>query len=362
MEVVKISNQNLVINEKDWLDQSLYVQIARQGFRNVNWSEVPDEVMLYLFLHDEPAHGRERSNQTKKEYFRDIRDLLAFASEFGGIRYVNQDDIEVYQSRIHEKYKATSLRRKSAVIKQFLRYLNVRGMINQDLSLMMKKVAIKKEDLVNRDLYEHEVKQLLDYFKKKDWFAYTLIFILVSTGLRIAELASANWSSLMYHEKLDRYFLTVIGKRKKERPVVIFNDVLEVVKELRRRKGLTTELNPEDETAFFPKSNGSHYNSSYLSNEFSRLIMSTADVLPLVKQRLKKEEDYEKQGNSIKFRITAHTCRHFTATYYSDQDGIDVKDVRDLLGHESITTTETYLRRKRRLEEHAGVKLGEKFM
>lgn len=133
------------------------------------------------------------------------------------------------------------------------------------------------------------------------------------------------------------------GKRSKTREVRIFDDVLEAVREIRRLRGLHTDIDPLDETAFFPKADGTHYDSVYLGNYFTKQIADT--TFPFVVGR--------------KDKITPHTCRHFTATYLVDH-GVDIKTVSEFLGHESITTTEIYLRKHTKRDNLATLKLGKK--
>ncbi|MFD2216409.1 tyrosine-type recombinase/integrase [Metabacillus endolithicus] len=340
-----------------WNNNQFFKIFIDNGFSSVSWDHVPDEMLLYLFLHDEPTIGKKRSDNTKREYFRDVKEFIEFANHFGGTRYIDEEDVQKYQYIIEEKNLSPStLRRKTSVIKQFLTYLFKRGALKKDVTIMLKRVSVDKEQLVNRDFYDHEVQQLLEYFKKENYFAYTLLYVLVSTGLRIDELATAEWSSLFYYPKNDSYFLSVTGKRNKERNAKIFNDVLEVVSEFRKRRGINSELSEVDETAFFPKASGEHYNSSYLSTEFSRLILTTSDIFPFIKRRKMLHEKGDKR-----FNITPHTCRHYTAAYFADK-GIDLKSIQDMLGHESLLTTERYLRRRRNLEDHAGVKVGGNFI
>ena len=340
-----------------WKDNRLFQKVLNHGYSQMDWEKTSDEFLLYLFLHDEPTLGKIRSEKTKKAYFRDLSDFLSFAKEYKGVKNLHPDDLKKYQYIMEETgYAPTTLRRKTAVIKQFMRYLLQIGAINQDNTFLMKRTSINKDQLVNRDLYEHEVRQLLNYFKTNDYFAYTLLFILVSTGLRISELASARWADLFYYPEQDRFFITVTGKRNKERIAVIFKDVLRVIQEFRKRRGHESELSEDNPTAFFPKADGSHYNSAYLSHEFSRLILNTHEIFPFIKRRKILHE----QGNK-RYNITPHTCRHYTAAYFAEQ-GVNLKAIQDMLGHESITTTESYLRRKRRLEEHAGVQVDNLFL
>lgn len=333
-------------NSDAMLDNELFITISVDSFKNTNWQAIPDPMLVYLFLHDEPTIGKQRTLKTKKEYLRDIKQFLHYINE--EIRSIVPEDAPAYQTWLdRQKYEAPTLRRKSTVTKQFLKYLYKNGVLSFDASIKMKRVAQPLDKQVNRDLYEYEVEQLLEYFKEIDWFAYTLLLILTSTGLRIEELASARWANLFIFRttKGQHHFLKVIGKGGKPRDVRIYEDVLPVIIEFRQRRGLPIELNPGDSTAFFAKPNCGHYSSTYLSTEFAKLIERSG--FPFVIHRTN--------------RITPHTCRHYTAAYLSSK-GADIRAIQDALGHASIVTTERYLWRHRKLENHASTHIGFNFL
>lgn len=361
MSEVAFSSSNFpqLVNGDYWKDESLFYSIEEIGFRKFKWEDAPEDLLLYLFLHDQPSIGEKRADSTEKEYFRDLKQFLDYIHKKGiqHLRCLDPEHLLQYQRYLEEKYKKTTLLRKSSVVKHFFRYLFGKKILKEDITLQMKRPRMKSEELVNRDLYEHELKQILDYFKKTDWFAYTLFYLLVSTGMRINELATAKWSNIRYESSAGHYFLNVTGKGEKPRDIIIFNDVLQVVLENRKRKSLSIRIGQVDGTAFFPKATGKHYNTTYLSNEFTRLVNSVP--YDFIQDRFKKEALSAEEGKNIRYRITPHTCRHYTAAFYMDK-GIDSKSIQDLLGHSSLMTTERYLRRKRSIESHAGVKLGEK--
>jgi len=357
--VQPLVNQN---QEIDWFSKDTYLTIVQQGFRNVDWSLASDELLLYLFLHDEPSIGTKRKHTTLKEYFREIQQFYQYIHEqVGSVQQIHPEHVTQYQLALEEKqYKSTTLRRKSTVVQQFLSFLHRNGMVKDDLTKSMKRISIQKDQLVNRDFYEEEVEALLEYFQKHDWHMYTLLFTLVSTGLRIQELCSARWSSITYQPEAGMYFVSVLGKRDKMREVPLFNEVLEVLKEFRMRRGFSGELNGQN-TPLFPKPNGDSYHFKYLSNEFTRQIEMLQDQFPFIKRRVQMEEQFTQSGKSLRFRITPHTCRHYTAAYYLSK-GADLKAIQDLLDHESSVTTDQYLRRTRKFSEHAAVKIGGSFM
>ncbi|WP_162551249.1 tyrosine-type recombinase/integrase [Paenibacillus tepidiphilus] len=326
------------------LDSSLFKTLSTEQFRHTNWNEIPDELLMYIFLHDEPTYGKKRVQGTKKEYLRDLQGFLLYSASLGGIKHLDPADLLVYQDRLSEHYANTTFRKKVSVLKQFLRYIHLKKIIPSDLSIMMKNVAQPKDEQKNRDMYQHEVDALLEYFRPRNFNMFTLLSVLVSTGMRIEELASAEWRKAYYLPTVGFHFIDVKGKGGKVRPILIFEDTFDTIKEFRERKGLETELNPADESAFFPKPNGRHYNSAYLSNLFIKEINKSA--LPFLKYRADP--------------ITPHTCRHYYASFLTSA-GSTIDAVKDALGHQSIITTQGYLWRYRQQEKHAAIVVGKRF-
>ncbi|EZH64277.1 hypothetical protein DH09_00645 (plasmid) [Bacillaceae bacterium JMAK1] len=330
----------LTLHQPDtFLNNQLYVQLSRNGFDQVNWSEIPDEFLLYIYLHKNPQLGKDRTPQTKAKYLESLKPFMSYATEHGGIRYLTSSQVYAYQLHLErdKEYKPTTLSRHTVVIKQFLQFLYKEEMIERDITTKMIKVAKPKDQLVDRDLHSDEVKQLLKHFKGHDFFTYALLSILLSTGMRIAELANADMERLVWRSSEQAYFLDVEGKGKKQRPIVIYEDALSIIKELRRQRGFSedSKVGP-----FFPKTNGKRYSATYLSGHFKHLL-------------------YEAPFDFVQSRkdpITAHTCRHYTAQYLIEQ-GADLTAIRDALGHASIQTTELYLKQRRRYSEHVGLKI-----
>ncbi|WP_091588480.1 tyrosine-type recombinase/integrase [Alteribacillus bidgolensis] len=69
-------------------------------------------------------------------------------------------------------------------------------MLPTDITIRIVQVAKPKEDLVDRDLYQEDVEKLLGYFKQKQWFTFTMLSVLTSTGMRIEELLRAKWRDI----------------------------------------------------------------------------------------------------------------------------------------------------------------------
>ncbi|NHN33205.1 tyrosine-type recombinase/integrase [Paenibacillus agricola] len=336
-----LSRQSDLSVSNNWLNPSIFYQISSEHFKNTDWTSLPDLLLMYVFLHDEPTYGKKRAQGTKEEYLRDILDFLKFTESFGGIRQLSPEDLLVYQDSLASRYANTSNQKKITVVKQFLRYIFSKQAINTDLTRLIKKVSQPADELVNRDLYEHEAQTLLKYFKKENFIMYTFFLLLVSTGLRINELATAKWKNLYYVPRLGFHFLDVIGKGSKPREILIFDDTFEAIGEFRKRRGLTLKIDPGCPSPFFPKGTGDAYNSKYLSNMFTKAIIKTD--LTIIKHRTDS--------------ITPHTCRHYYASFLTSE-GANIDAVKDALGHSSIITTQRYLLKRRRQENHAAIKVG----
>ncbi|MGH0943105.1 tyrosine-type recombinase/integrase [Bacillus mycoides] len=335
-------NNQLVKSKSDFFDSSHFEKIMGMGIRNIDYSQLSEESLVYLFLHDEPSLTKKRSERTKKVYLHDLSHFLRYIKEkIGTIHELSHNEMEIYFYELSKKYAATTLRRKKTVVQQFLQYVYDNNGLTDDYSSRLKKVSVKKEELVNRDLYPEEVTQILDALKKFNYFVYTTFFLLTTTGLRIEEIATAKWADLVFHSSLNAYLLRVVGKGNKIREVRIFEDTLDAIYHVRSLRKQTTELDVSSTSAFLPKADGSNYRADYLSSLVAEKIEETNLAF------LRYRQD----------RITPHTCRHFMANYLMEK-GVELKKIRDYLGHESIMTTERYLREQTRRQNMATIDMG----
>ncbi|MBE7099684.1 tyrosine-type recombinase/integrase [Bacillus cereus] len=343
MNIINYEHNNQIVKSKsDFFDSSHFEKIMGMGIRNIDYSQLSEESLVYLFLHDEPSLTKKRSERTKKLYLHDLSHFLRYIKEtIGTIKELSHNEMEIYFYQLSKKYADTTLRRKKTVVQQFLKYVYDNNGLSDNFSSRLKKVSVKKEELVNRELFPEEVNEILDTLKKINFFMYSLFFLLTTTGLRIEEVANAKWADLAFHPSLNVYLLRVVGKGNKTREVRIFEDVLNDLCRLRQLRKQTSELDASSSSAFLPKADGSHYRADYLSKYVAEKIEETN--LPFLRYR--------------KDRITPHTCRHFFANHLMGK-GVELKKIRDYLGHESIVTTERYLRERTRRQNLATIDIG----
>lgn len=132
--------------------------------------------------------------------------------------------------------------------------------------------------------------------------------VFYSTGLRLSELVSLDWSSF----DLQNQTLRVTGKGGKERQVPIGSYALKALEVYQNHLGLST-------------------GPVFISKLKKRL--STRSVNSLLKKYLAASE--------IPFNVTPHKFRHSFATHLLD-NGADLRSVQSLLGHASLSTTQIY--------------------
>ncbi|PEA86152.1 tyrosine-type recombinase/integrase, partial [Bacillus thuringiensis] len=213
MNIINYEHNNQIVKSKsDFFDSSHFENIMSLGIRNIDYSQLSEESLVYLFLHDEPSLTKKRSERTKQQYLHDLSHFLRYIKEtIGTIQELSHNEMEIYFYELGKKYASTTLRKKKTVVQQFLKYVYDNNGLSENFSSRLKKVSVKKEELVNRDLYPEEVNQILDELKKSNYFVYTAFFLLTTTGLRIEEIATAKWADLVFHSSLNAYLLRVVG-------------------------------------------------------------------------------------------------------------------------------------------------------
>jgi len=136
-----------------------------------------------------------------------------------------------------------------------------------------------------------------------------------SCGLRVSELVNLRISCLY----LDVGFIRVIGKGDKERLVPIGTDAIKFIKIYKDNIRVHQSIQTGFEDILFLNNRGKN--------------LSRVMIFYIIKSLARKAE--------IKKNISPHTFRHSFATHLVE-GGADLRAVQEMLGHESITTTEIY--------------------
>ena len=263
---------------------------------------------------------RNYSDKTVRSYQDDLKAFEAFYKELDDAidwSTVDRDVVREWMMRMMDAGMAsTSVNRKLSALRSFYKYLLKRGWMAEDplrgLSGPKKKKPLPvfvKESEMNRLLDGHYFGD--DFFGKRDRLIIDMFY---STGVRLSELIGLNEQDVDFYGGV----IKVTGKRNKQR-IVPFGAELDAA--LRAYLAVKTEMfgKMSDDAAFFVNAKGCR--------------LSRTAVWRMVR-------DYLAQVTTLKKR-SPHVLRHTFATSMLNHHA-DLEVLKELLGHESISTTEVY--------------------
>lgn len=240
------------------------------------------------------------SKSVKKELIRissdDLKDFLMWVNELGMLPPT--------QARVLSGLKA------------FFKYLVLENIINTDPSALLEspKTNRKLPDTLN--IVEiNTIIDAIDLSKPGGMRNKAILEILYGCGLRVSELTGLKISNLY----LDIDFIKILGKGNKERLVPIGSDAVKYLRIFIDEIRVHIQVKTGNEDFVFLNNRG---------NPISRVM-----VFLIIKNLAEK--------TGIKKSISPHTFRHSFATHLIE-GGADLRAVQEMLGHESITTTEIY--------------------
>ena len=204
--------------------------------------------------------------------------------------------------------------RKVSSLRSFFRYLTTKAHLLEINPVQELEVPTVKKSLPRYLTLEESI-ELLDSFEIKDFESardYCMVTLFLNCGMRLSELVGINLSNM----KEDT--LTITGKGNKER-MVYLNEAC--------KTALQTYL------AVHPVDGVKDKDALFLSRQKTRI--SGRRVEQIVDQALTKA------GLSSK-GYSPHKLRHTAATLMYQHGGVDIRALKEVLGHENIATTEIY--------------------
>lgn len=201
-------------------------------------------------------------------------------------------------------------------IKGFYKYLMFEELITKDPTELIEgpKIGRKLPDTLSYPEIENLL-NAIDLSKPEGGRNRAMLEVLYSSGLRVSELVDLKRTNVYF----DIGFLRVIGKGNKERLVPIGRDAMKYLK-----------IYLEEIRVHFPVQKG--YEADVFLNKRGKRI-TRVSVFNIIKELA--------QRTGLKKTISPHTFRHSFATHLIE-GGADLRAVQEMLGHESITTTEIY--------------------
>jgi len=260
------------------------------------------------------------STNSIEAYSRDIDKLYQF-SEAQVVKLkpenIKLTDLRLFINWINELGMIPSSQaRILSGIKAFYKYMLMEDIINDDPSELLESPKIQRK-LPDTLSYEDINKLIaaIDLSRPDGARNKAILEVLYGCGLRVSELTELKLSNLY----LDIEFIKVTGKGSKERLVPIGGEAVKALKIWIEQVRVHTPIKKGEEDMVFLNQRGSRLSRVYIFT----LIKQLAEMIGLKKS------------------ISPHTFRHSFATHLVE-GGADLRAVQEMLGHESITTTEIY--------------------
>lgn len=278
------------------------------------WDNILTEYKQFLLLE------QNLSDSTLESYVRDISKLKEFL--FYKYTEISIKDIQLEHLRSFTVYLSelgvaeTTQARHISSIKSFFRFLIYSNKleINPSSLLEAPRLGRKLPVVLSVEEIDRMIAEI-DLSKSDGHRNKAILETLYGCGLRVSELVSLRLTDI--HEM--EGFIKVKGKGDKERLVPISNTALSAIKQYKEQQRNHLKIEKSSQNILFLNRRGSHLSRIMVFNITKMLA--------------------EKAG--IKKNISPHTFRHSFATHLVE-GGADLRAVQEMLGHESILTTEIY--------------------
>lgn len=280
----------------------------------MNWAEGKRGYETFLRLE------KSLSQNSVSAYVNDINKLIFFMEEY--YANITPETVKLGHLRKFVEWmsgKGISPRTQARTIsgvKSFYRFLLVEEIIEHDPTTLLEspKIGRKLPDVLNND----EINLLIDSVdleRPEGLRNKAIIETLYSCGLRVSELVNLRLSNLHFEQE----FIKIDGKGEKERLVPISKRAIEDIKKYMVGYRRKLKIDRTNENVLFLNRRG---------RKLSRVMIFTIIKNLAAKVNLEKS-------------ISPHTFRHSFASALV-QGGADLRAVQEMLGHESILTTEIY--------------------
>ncbi len=253
-------------------------------------------------------------------YTEDVERLIQFLDEkkydLSPEKIEHEHLIEFINWLNKKERSATTQSRVISGIRAFYKYLLLENLVSKNPTELLEtpKIGRKLPDVLD----EADIDNLLnviDISSSKGHRDRTMIETMYACGLRVSELVNLKISDLFF----DTGFIRVIGKGNKQRLVPIGSQAIKYITIYKDQVRVHASVQKGFEDFLF------------LNNRGKKL--TTVMVFLIIKKLATQI--------SLKKHVSPHTFRHSFATHLVE-NGADLRAVQEMLGHESITTTEIY--------------------
>lgn len=260
---------------------------------------------------------RKYPENTITSYLNDLYNYKQYIHEkLLNYKIINKDEIREYLKYLDkEKKSKSSISRELSALRNFYTFLLHNNIVGNNPFKNIKNP--KKDKKLPNFLQTDELQNIFDSIDMSNPLGIRnrlIIELLYATGIRVSELTSLKLNDIDIHNKEIR----ITGKGNKER-IVYFGDYA--------KKYLSLYINE----ARYELLNSNTSNYLLINNKGSALTSRGVELI--VNEVVKKA--------ALKHNISPHVLRHTFATDMLN-NGADLKSVQELLGHESLSTTQIY--------------------
>jgi integrase/recombinase XerD len=278
----------------------------------LSWKESFRDFETYLRLE------KSLSSNSIEAYMDDVSKLGSYFSESGleklprQVTYTDLKGFLVWFNKSNQNSRTQS--RVLSGIRAFYKYLLIEGEIEENPSSLIEspKIGLKLPEVLSVEEIDR-IAKVIDLSKPEGHRNKAIVETLYGCGLRVSELVNLKLTDI--HP--DEGFVIVTGKGSKQRLVPIGNYTLKEIDLYKQERNMLPAI--YDQNILFLNRRG---------KKLSRVMIFT-----IIKDLALKA--------GIKKNISPHTFRHSFATHMIEA-GADLRAVQEMLGHESILTTEIY--------------------
>jgi len=282
--------------------------------RNKMWEPYKKGFKSYLELE------KSLSDNSVEAYLGDVEKLTAFLQASNLNKTPVQIDLKDLQAFVKwiAEFGITQSSQARAIsgIKAFYKYCLLEDIVTKDPTTLLEAPRLKRQlpDVLTFNEIENIIAQI-DLSTPEGGRNKAILETMYSCGLRVSELVNLKLSQLY----LDVGFIRVLGKGSKERLVPIGSVAIKYILIYRNNIRVHSPVQAGEEDLLFLNRRGKR--------------LSRVMIFLIIKDLVKKA--------GITKIISPHTFRHSFATHLVE-GGADLRAVQEMLGHESITTTEIY--------------------
>ncbi len=251
------------------------------------------------------------SNYTINSYNKDLDNFYVYLNQNNTeIKKVNYKFLRGYLTVLYDKkYSKKTIARNISTLKSFFKYLKKENIIKSNPMNLIKTPKIDKKlpKFLNYDDLEKilSIPDTTTFLGKRNALILELLY---STGVRVSELVNIKLNDIDLSEEK----ILILGKGNKERYVLFGRKAKEKILDYLKEK-------MDDSPYLIVNRYGNKISDRGIRKILDSIILEA----------------------SLSYKISPHTLRHTFATHMLDS-GADIEIVRELLGHESLSTTQIY--------------------